>query len=110
MNPEVHPWNLSDGELTLGLIQSLHAPAIQFRISPCHYDAGTEFGGTSRAQRLYLLEGSCEYAVGGSTWTMNAPCYADLPSGNFLFRVSNHADVALVHVWELPPHAWPTDR
>ena len=103
MVQQVNPWNSADGELTLDLIQSLHVPAGQFRISHRHYDAGTQFGGSSRAQRFYLLSGSCEYTVGDATWEMAAPCFADLPAGEFRIRVSNDAEVSLVNVWNLPP-------
>ena len=109
MIQQVHPWNVADGELTLELIQTLHVPAGHFRISRRHYDAATHFGGSSRAQRFYLLNGACEYTVANSTWQMTAPCFADLPAGEFRFRVTDDSDVTLVHVWELPPNFWQGD-
>ena len=99
----IHPWNPNEGELTLQLIRSRHLPSDRYRISwqRCGHD--TEFTGSSRAQRLYVLSGSCEYAVGDANLALTAPCYVDLPAGEFHVCVSSTEDTDIVQVWELPP-------
>jgi len=106
MSQAVYSWDTDDGSLCLELIESIHIPANRFRISPCDYDIGTHFGGASRAQRCYLLDGSCEYVFGDETWSMVGPCYADLPCGKYQFRALGESAVSLVHVWELPSDFW----
>ena len=103
---QVHPWHVADGELTLELIHTLHFLAGHFRIRRRRYDAGTQFESSSRAKRFYLLAGVCEYTVADSTWKITAPCFVDLPAGEFRFCASNDFDVSLVHVWELPLDFW----
>ncbi|MCR9197665.1 MAG: hypothetical protein NXI04_03380 [Planctomycetaceae bacterium] len=102
MDSSVRVWD-EPQELTLKHIQSLHVPPNQFRITKHNYETGAEFSGSARAQRLYVLTGSCRYQIGKSTWDLVAPCYVDLPDGEFQFQASDNSGVSLVHVWKLPP-------
>ena len=101
MQTQIHPWDIAKGALTHKLIQTLHVPSSKFRISPHEYSAETQFGGSARAQRFYLIAGTCEYRIGESTWKMDGPCYADIPEGEFSILVGP-TSVKIVQVWELP--------
>ncbi len=97
------PWNVAErGPLTLEAIRSIHRPNGDFRISPSLYNGSTQFACASRACYVYVLSGTCHYEMKGRVWKLVGPCYAELPAGQFYFRVDCDSSVELVSVWELP--------
>ena len=101
---EVIRWRHDDGTLDLSVVQRLHEPNSQFRISPYAYPAFVEFSLAARAGRVYVLSGDCSYQRGDIVWSLEAPSYVDLPEGEFRFRAAS--DVQLIYVWPLPPELW----
>jgi mannose-6-phosphate isomerase-like protein (cupin superfamily) len=54
-------------------------------------------------RRWYVLAGTCAIEVGSSSWEMRTGDIADIPAGDYRFRVTGSKCVELVRVWELPP-------
>ena len=96
------------GPLCIESVLALHLPAERFRVSPDSYPAGASFAGAARAGRKYVLAGSCSYVVGGATWELGVGDVADLPEGEFAFRVLGGSPVEVVSVWELPAAFFPS--
>jgi len=65
--------------------------------------------GTARAGRRYVLAGACAFAIGSSTWELQAGDVADIPEGEYQVRVLGSGPVEFVSVWELPPAFWGND-
>jgi hypothetical protein len=95
------------GPLTVRAVRGQHQPTEHFRISLSAHASGDAFTGTSRAGRVYVIYGRCEYHIGDQRWVLSAPCFVDLPAGDFRFSVPGDCDVMQVRVWELPPEVWP---
>jgi quercetin dioxygenase-like cupin family protein len=107
MGNGVQNWDHSEwGPASLETIRLLHRPGERFRVSPGRYDPGESFPEAARAGRRYVLAGSCSFTKGGEVWELRAGEFADLPGGQFEFRVLGDSPVELVSVWELPPEFW----
>lgn len=105
------PWIVDDkGELTIDTIRSIHQPNDNYRISRYEYQRDTRFACASRLGLVYVLSGSCRYEKQGRVWQLTAPCYTELPSGQFDFSVESSESVELVCVWELPDGFLESDR
>lgn len=94
------------GPLCLDTVRALHQPPERFRVSLYSYSAGSSFGGTARAGRIYVLSGACSLSAGVSTWNLEAGDIADLPGGQYVFQVVGSSQAELVRVWELPAESW----
>lgn len=102
MQPIAQHWkDISREPLTIEAIRELHTPASHYRISPNNYTPGTQFPGTSKAGRIYVLSGSCYRAVGAWQVALEAGSFADFPAGDFEFKVLGKQPVKLVHVWPI---------
>ena len=103
----VQRWDVVRMEpLCVESVLALHQPPERFRVSLGRYPADTSFVGAARAGRKYVLAGSCSYVVRGATWELGAGDIADLPEGEFAFRVLGGSPVEVVSVWELPAAFW----
>ena len=97
-------WEVDEmGSLCLESIHKIHQPSERFRVSPTQYPAGYKFSGIARAGRKYVLAGAFSITVGTSEWELQAGDIADLPEGEYQFRVMGSDPVNFVSVWELPP-------
>jgi hypothetical protein len=107
MKDAIWRWDeLSLGPLCVESIRALHQPPEHFRVSPNRFLASTAFVGIGRAGRKYVMSGSCSFTIGASTWELHAGDIADLPAGEYEFRVLGEEPVEFVSVWELPAEVW----
>ena len=90
------------GPVSVDAIRSLHTPVDRSRVSHSSFPRGTTFGGTALASRRYVLSGACVYIVGQTNWELHAGDIADIPRGDYQFRVLGSGPVKVVSVWELP--------
>ena len=97
------------GTMSLEAIRAHHRPTGRYRISLKTYPAGVAFEGTSRARRVYVLNGACTFDVKGTTWDLHAGDMVDLSEGTYSFRVPDASAVDTVSVWELPEPFWPAE-
>jgi len=50
----------------------------------------------------YVLRGTCEYTFGSQTVVFSAGTWAELPGGDYTFRVLGELEMEAVLAWKLP--------
>lgn len=87
-------------------IRDVFVPAYQFRISPSKYPPATSFGGAMRSGKCFVISGACEFTCGDTSVALHAGEFAELPEGEYGFKVLGDRAVELVMVWRLPEELW----
>lgn len=95
-------WDVDEnGPLSEDSVRALYQPPGHYRVSRRRFPSGTQFPGTMRAGRCYVMKGQCRYKFSG-VLDLRAGEVADLPAGDFDFQVLGPEDAEIIMVWELP--------
>jgi mannose-6-phosphate isomerase-like protein (cupin superfamily) len=96
------PDHNSEHDITEAAVRRAHQPSGHFRITPNKYPPGTDFGGTSRRRTIYILQGTCRFAVGDVTKVVARGDIVSSPEGDFKLKVLGEEELHMVSVWLLP--------